>query len=92
MVKLVEVVQTFKDQYALREIFVNPAHVVYLREDLLMKQRLTEGKLPADLDTRQSFTRLQVRNGSTGSEFIIIGSPSLVESKLKGTGAELLHG
>jgi len=38
MVKLVEVVQTFKGQYSLREIFVNPTHVVYLREDSLMKQ------------------------------------------------------
>lgn len=92
MVKLVEVVKTFKNQYSLREIFVNPTHVVYLREDSLMKQHLTEGKLPEDLDTRQSFTRLQVRNGTSGSEFVVVGAPSLVEAKLKGSNKELLRG
>jgi hypothetical protein len=92
MVKLVEIVQTFKHEYSLREIFINPAHVVFLREDTKMHTRLTEGKLPEGLDTRQTFTKIQVHNGTTGSEFIVVGPPSLIESKLKGDSKELLHG
>jgi hypothetical protein len=92
MVKLVEIVQTFKDQYKLREIFINPAHVVYLREDITMSTRLTEGKLPDGLDTRQTFTKLQVHNGTTGSEFVVVGPPSIIENKLKGNQQELLRG
>jgi hypothetical protein len=92
MVKLVEIVQTFKEQYKLRELFINPAHVVFLREDTAMQSRLTEGKLPEGLDTRQSFTKVQVHNGTTGSEFIVVGSPHLIEGKLKGDSKELLHG
>ena len=92
MVKLVEIVQTFKQEYSLREIFINPSHVVYLREDTNMQTRLTEGKLPEGLDTRQTFTKIQVHNGTTGSEFIVVGPPHLIENKLKGDPKELLHG
>jgi|15BtaG_2_1085339.scaffolds.fasta_scaffold05922_5 hypothetical protein len=92
MIKLIEVVQTFKNEYSLREIFINPSHVVCLREDTRMRTNLAEGKLPESLDTRQNFTRVQVRNGTTGTEFIVIGEPQLVESKLKGDKKELLHG
>jgi len=92
MVKLVEIVQTFKNEFSLREIFINPAHVVYLREDTNMHLRLTEGKLPEGLDIRQSFTKVQVHNGTTGSEFVVIGPPQLIETKLKGEPKELLHG
>ena len=94
MVKLIEVVQTFKDEYKFREIFINPDHVVYLREDANLKTRLNEGtdNFPEGLDTRQSFTRIQVHNGTTGSEFVVVGLPHIVENKLKGTPKELLRG
>tara|TARA_R110000796_G_scaffold74601_2_gene167735 strand:- start:340 stop:624 length:285 start_codon:yes stop_codon:yes gene_type:complete len=94
MIKLVEVVQTYKKDYNLREIFVNPDHVVLLREDTTLKSRLDEGKgsFPEGLDTRQSFTRLQIHNGTTGAEFIVIGAPHLIELKLKGNKKELLRG
>ena len=92
MIKLIEIVQTHRSDYTLREIFINPSHVVYLREDVNMKSRLTEGMLPEGLDTRQSFTKLQVHNGTTGSEFVVVGSPSIIENKLNGNRKELLHG
>ena len=92
MIKLVEIISTLRNQYQLRELYVNPAHVVFLREDTHMKSKLTEGILPENLDTRQRFTRLQVHNGATGTEFIVVGDPITVESKLKGSKKELLHG
>jgi len=94
MVKLVEVIQTFKNEYKFREIFINPDHVVYLREDANMKMRLNEGtgNFPEGFDIRQSFTRIQVHNGTTGSEFVVVGPPHLIENKLKGDAKELLRG
>ena len=92
MVKLVEIVHSHTGEYTLRELFINPAHVVFLREDTNMKSRLTEGKLPDGLDLRQTFTKIQVHNGTVGSEFIVVGPPNLVENKLKGDTKELLHG
>ena len=92
MIKLVEIVHNHKDQYNMREIFINPVHVVYLREDTSMRSRLDEGKLPESLDARQSFTKIKVHNGTTGTEFVVVGTPSMVESKLRGDKKEVLHG
>tara|TARA_R110000824_G_scaffold183784_3_gene364833 strand:+ start:359 stop:637 length:279 start_codon:yes stop_codon:yes gene_type:complete len=92
MIKLVEIIQAHKDQYSMREIFINPVHVVYLREDSNMKSRLDEGKLPESLDTRQSFTKIKVHNGATGTEFVVVGTPAMVEAKLRGKKKEVLCG
>ena len=92
MIKFIEVVQTFTNTYILREVFINPSHVVFLREDTSMKTKLSEGKLPDEMDLRQSFTRIQIHNGANGSEFILVGPPNLVESKLNGEKRELLNG
>ncbi len=94
MIKLVEIVQNRRDDFSLREVYVNPNHVVYLREDVTLKGKLQEQKVnfPDGLDTRQSFTRLQIHNGTTGTEFIVIGTPSMIEAKLNAGKKELLHG
>ena len=91
MVKFVEIVKDM-NKFSLREVFINPAHVVSLREDGFMKQHLKEGRLPSNLDVRQDFTKIILNKGTTGQEVIVIGLPSLVESKLKGEGRGLLNG
>jgi hypothetical protein len=91
MIKLVEVIKD-SGNYNLREIFINPKHVVYLREDILTKQSLVEGKFPEELDIRQQFTKLTVHNGTSGTEFVVVGSPSVVESKLKDGQKMILNG
>ena len=82
MVRLVEIIKQL-DEYQLREVFVNPRHVIALREDNYMKQNLWEGKLPENLDNRQSFTKLTLDKGTVGLELTVVGTPALVESKLK---------
>ena len=91
MVKFVEIVKDINN-FSLREVFINSAHVVSLREDNFMKQHLKEGRLPSDLDLRQDFTKIVLNKGTTGQELVVIGTPSLVESKLKGETKELLNG
>mgnify|MGYP003388920671 FL=1 len=87
IVKLVEVCQAMSvgtaGAYTLREVFVNPEHVVCLRSDDLTRQRLQENKLPPELDERQEFTRIQLNRGNNGLDLIVVGAPSVVEKKLK---------
>jgi len=94
MVKLIEIVYNHRDEVSLREVYVNPNHVVFLREDVGLKTKLQEQTIsfPDGLDTRQSFTRVQIHNGTTGTEFIVVGSPQMIETKLKVNKKELLHG
>ncbi len=82
MIKLVEVVKDI-GRISLRDVFVNPKHVVYLREDNMTRNYVNENK-NSNFDANQSFTKLFIQNGSGGTEFVVVWDPSLIESKLKG--------
>ena len=85
VIKLVEVAKIGTDisnrsEYMLREVFINPDQVTMLREDVAMRGLLEEGRLPSEIDNRMEFTRLFL---NTGMNIFVVGSPSVVESKLK---------
>ena len=90
MVKLVEICESKAlssgQKYTLREVYVNPKHVVALREESTFKQKLTEGQLPESLDERQQFTRLTLDRGQVGLDLVVVGPPGIVENKLKDNG------
>jgi hypothetical protein len=97
MIKLMEICElinasnSFKQKFTLREIYINPKHVVSLREETNYQQKLIEGELPRNLDDRQQFTRLVINRGQTGLEVVVIGSPDVVYEKIKG-GKRVLKG
>ena len=91
MVKLVEVYETSKG-HILREVFVNPKHVVSLREDARLSKKLQEGQLPPGLRGEHAFTKVTMDKGSTGLEIIVVGAPQDVEKKLRGDQRSLLNG
>ena len=82
MIQLIEVVKNTRS-YELREVFVNPRHVVMLREDHATRSAINEGKVIEGMDPRQQYTRITVDNGTTGSQFVVVGSPGVIETKLK---------
>ena len=73
---------TTQQKYTLREVFVNPEHVVMIREEGRMKQLHEEGHLPLELDTGHRFTKLTINRGQTGTEIVVVGAPDLVENTL----------
>ena len=96
IVRLIEVSKNsnvIKDSaYTLKEVYINPEHVVCLREDTFTLQLFQEGRLPNDLDNRQRFTRVQLNRGSTGLDLVVVGSPEVVENQLRLGSRELLKG
>jgi hypothetical protein len=101
LVTLVEVVESRSNYsgtsvanktFSLREISVNPNHVICLREESTMLRRLNEGTLPDGLDNRQRFTKLTLDRGHTGLELVVVGEPSQVKEKLQISARELLRG
>jgi hypothetical protein len=91
--KFVEVVKIGSDlnarsEYTLREVFINPDQVTMLRENNFMKNLLSEGKLPSEIDGRMEFTSVHL---NTGVNLNIIGSPSVIETKLRNN-KQLLRG
>ena len=95
LVKLTEVCQngavTTRQDYTLREVFINPEHVIMIREEARMRQLNEEGLLPAGLKHEHRFTKLTINRGHTGTEIVVVGAPDVVESSLN-TRKELLRG
>jgi hypothetical protein len=86
LVKLTEVCHnntlTTQQDYTLQEVFVNPEHVVMIREEARMQKLNEQGALPSDLDRSHRFTKLTINRGHTGTEIVVVGAPSIIESTL----------
>ena len=86
LVKLTEVcgtgAVTTGRRYSLREVFVNPEHVVMVREEHQMKNLNEQGMLTEGLDKKHRFSKITIDKGTTGTEIVVIGDPMAVESAL----------
>ena len=97
MIKLIEVCElvsaanTSKRKYTLREVYINPEHIVSLHEAFSYEQKLLEGMLPEGLDQRQKFTRLTLNRGTAGLDIIVVGEPNMIENDLQKE-RKILHG
>ena len=95
LVKLTEVCNngavTTNQVYSLREVFINPEHVVMIREERRMKELNERGKIATDLDKAHRFSKLTINRGHTGTEIIVVGAPEVVEGALKNN-KKLLRG
>ena len=92
MVKLIEVRRRLDTGYSLAEIYVNPEHVVAIREDGGTAKSLREGKLPDGLSENQTFTRLYIDRGQTGLDVTVVGHVELIREKLGIARRTLLKG
>ena len=96
LVKLTEVCAqgavTTPNSYILREVFVNPEHVIMIREEKRIQELNERGLLNDGLDTTHRFSKLTINRGHTGTEIVVIGAPDIVETKLQHTTKQLLRG
>ncbi len=79
-------------EYSLRHIYINPSHILCLREELVIKRLLTEGKLIEGLDKRQNFTRITVNKSAFREDIVVVGSIHEIQKKLNIDNRELLRG
>ena len=87
LVRLTEVCQnnmltSKKNNYTLREVFVNPEHVVMIREEARMQDLKEQGHLPEDLNNNHRFTKLTINRRQTGTEIVVVGAPDMIEQSL----------
>ena len=96
LVRLTEVCRnntltTRQNDYTLREVFVNPEHVVMIREEARLKEINEQVPLTEGLKQDHQFTKLTINRGHTGTEIIVVGAPDIVERHLN-TNKQLLRG
>jgi len=95
MVKLTEIyLEAMNSAVRVRQIYVNPAHVVMVREDVTFISMLHEGRLrELGVDPVMTFSRVSVRNGGTGNyEITVFGDTESVYEKIRTTQKALLKG
>ena len=96
LIKLTEVctngTYTTNQQYTLREVFVNPEHVVMIREEIRLRQLNEQGQIDSDLSPHHLFTKLTINRGHTGTEIVVVGAPDVIESQLNKNSKQLLRG
>jgi len=97
LVKLTEVCGsnsvTPQNALTLREVFINPEHVIMVREEAHMRRLNEQGLLPAGLDDNHRFSKLTINRGNHGTEIVVVGAPEIVETTLNlNKTAELLKG
>ena len=69
-------------KYSLREVFVNPEHVVMVREEHQMKSLNEQGMLTEGLSKDHRFSKITIDKGTTGTDIVVIGDPNTVETAL----------
>ena len=74
-----------KREYSLQDVFINPEHVVMIREDSRLSQINESNALLPGMDKKHKFTKLTINRGQTGTEIIVVGSPQTIEEKLNQT-------
>jgi len=96
LVKLTEVCNTgavtSNARYSLREVFVNPEHVVMVREEQRLRELNEQGHLPSDLDQNHRFSKITIDRGNTGTEITVVGGPEIIELALQNNSKQLLRG
>lgn len=69
------------DSYGLSVVYVNPRHIISLRENARMRQSLLENKIKLGLNKYAEFTELTLSEGAETKSITVVGSPSEVQSK-----------
>jgi hypothetical protein len=77
--------------YSLKEVYINPKHVVFMRENNKILTKISKTLLSEQLHPEQEFTTLRVNTGHSGMEVTVIGSLSIIQEKLN-FGKQLLKG
>lgn len=87
LIKLVEVCRTgttgTSNKFSLREIYVNPEHVVVIREDRRMNSLNESGLIMEGLNDHHNFSKIVVENGRSGSEITVVGAPHDIEEMIR---------
>jgi len=79
-------------QYELDEIWINPASIVQIKADLIMKNNLSSGYLPRDLDDAQDFSRIHFGVGNSINSVTVVGAPEALAQRLYENNRQLLKG
>jgi len=93
LVKLIEIYnkRTFAsnnvgrtEEFSLREVLVNPEHVVCIRENDALKIKLSDTELGQGIHPAEGFTKIHINRGQSGLDLDVVGDLNSIQNKLLG--------
>lgn len=82
LVRLMEVFEMPSEgRYGLREVSINPEHIVAVRQDFAATSALKEGRMPEGLSSAAQFSRIYLNTSNLN--VVVVGSPELIEEKAR---------
>lgn len=75
-----KIYKTFRKQWDVREVWVNPDQIVSVTENDLSDEIIAS--LPQGLLTTAGFSNLNVTGGYHGASFVVMGNPRYVAEKI----------
>lgn len=86
LIKLTEVCTnsavTSAQNFTLREVFINPEHIIMIREDAHTKTLNANTQEYRDVEGIEGFSKLTINRGHSGTEIVVVGTPELVKKQL----------
>tara|TARA_R110000824_G_scaffold68670_3_gene177415 strand:- start:1654 stop:1947 length:294 start_codon:yes stop_codon:yes gene_type:complete len=96
LIKLTEVCSngacTTQQDYTLKEVFINPDHVIMIREEARLRQLNEQGLVNTELNEKHEFSKLTINRGNTGTEIVVVGAPNTIEVMLNKNNKHVLKG
>ena len=91
LVKFISLDRSTNGKYILREIMINPKHIVLIQEEASFG-KMHEGKLPEGLRPEVQFTSITVSDAPYNKQIMVVGSASEIQSKIFQKSKQLLRG
>ena len=92
MIELIQIERALGTDFRLKKIYVNPAHIIFISEDVKFQSFLQEGKMNLDIDKNAVFSKIRLNEGQYASEIVVVGDPTSIQSKLMLNKKVLLRG
>jgi hypothetical protein len=92
LVKFISLDQSVNGTYCLKEIMINPKHIVLVQEEPSFQRRLEEGQLPHGLRPEVQFTSITISDSPYNKQIVVVGSANEVQSKIFQKSKQLLRG
>ena len=73
------------EEFSLREVLVNPEHVVCIRENDNLKSKIGETTLGTEIHPAGGFTKIYINRGQSGLDLDVVGDLSSIQNKLLGS-------
>jgi len=82
MIKLVQIKKNSYGQYNLTQVYVNPSHIIFMKENSELRSLLKEGKIDLKLEKSLSFTKIKINENNSTIEINVVGTPESIEDKM----------